>query len=199
MTRRAILVCALLVVPASAPAQTSRELFPNTNDLGRAVVEYEDDTIQVVAAYNYSQQNHDSRWLLIEIGVTTTDVARIKNGDITLVMPDGRSVAVAVASQRAFSQDVQRTRLLVQNARLTRHLAGRTSGYFLGRRSERFQWFVVTPFEGIVTDFFDVDVHRTACGDLYFASLTGSWEEGTYSLVVQGADETRAVLPIDLD
>ena len=197
MTRRAILVCALLVVPASATAQTSRELFPNTNDLGRAVVEYEDDTIQVVAAYNYSQQNHDSRWLLIEIGVTTTDVARIKNGDITLVMPDGRSVAVA--SQRAFSQDVQRTRLLVQNARPTRYLAGRTSGYFLGRRSERFQWFVVTPFEGIVTDFFDVDVHRTACGDLYFASLTGSWEEGTYSLVVQGADETRAVLPIDLD
>ena len=52
MTRRAILVCAVLVVPVSAPAQTSRELFPNTNDLGRAVIEYEDDTIQVVAAYN---------------------------------------------------------------------------------------------------------------------------------------------------
>ena len=152
---------------------------PNTDDLGRAVIKYADDTIQVVAAYNYSQQNHDSRWLLIEIGVTTTDVARIKNGDITLVMPDGRSVAVA--SQRAFAQDVQRTRLFVQNARPTRHLAGRTSGYFRGRRSARFQWFVVTPFEGIVTDFFDVDVHRTAWGDLYFASPTGAWEETPWS------------------
>ena len=87
----------------------------------------------------------------------------------------------------------------MQNARPTRHLAGRTAGYFRGRRSEHFQWFVVTPFEGIVTDFFDVDVHRTAWGDLYFASPTGAWAEGTYSLVVQGADEMRAVLPIDLD
>ena len=195
--RRAILVCVVLAVPARAPAQTPRELFPNTNDLGRAVIEYADDAIQVVAAYNYSQQHHDSRWLLIEIGVATKDVMRITTGDITLVTPNDRSVAVA--SQRVFFQDIQRTRLLVQNAVTTRHLDTRIGGYFRGRWSERFQWFVVTPFEGIVTDFFDVDVHRTAWGDLYFASPTGAWAEGTYSLVVQGADESRAVLPIDLD
>ena len=56
LCRRAILVCALLVVPPSALAQTPRELFPNTNDLGRAVIEYKDDAIQMVAAYNSNWQ-----------------------------------------------------------------------------------------------------------------------------------------------
>ena len=193
----AILMCVLLVVPVWASAQTSRELFPNTNDLGRAVIEYEDDAIQVVAAYNYSQQNHNSRWLLVEVGVATRKVMRFKNEDITLVTPDGR--AVPVASQRTFAQDLERSRLVRRNAIPTLHLNGRVGSYFRGRRSERFQWFVVTPFEGIVTDFFDTDIHRTAWGDLYFASPTGAWEAGTYSLVVQGRDETRAMLPIDLD
>ena len=192
-----VLLSLLGGVAAPLRAQTPRELFPNTNDLGRAVIEYEDDAIHVVAAYNYSQRNHESRWLLIELGVATREVMRITSRDITLVRPDGRPVAVA--SQRAFAQDIQRTRLLVQNAVTTRHLHSRINGYFGSRQSERFQWFVVTLFEGIVFEFFDVDVHRTAWGDLYFASPTGAWAGGTYSLVVQGAGETRAVLPIDLD
>ena len=198
--RRLACLLVLLTLPTVVGAlqrtQTPRELFPNTNDLGHAVIEYEDDAIQVVAAYNYSQQNHDSRWLLIEIGVTTKEVMRIKQADVTLVTPDGRSVDVG--SQRAFSQDIRRTRLIVQNAVITRHLDSRVGGYFQGRRPERFQWFAL-PFDGIVTDFFDVDVHRSAWGDLYFASPTGAWVEGTYSLIVQGAGNTRAVLPIDLE
>ena len=161
------------------------------------VIEYEDDAIQVVAAYNYSQRNHESRWLLIEIGVATQDPMRIRNGDITLVTPDDR--VIHVASQRVFSQDFQRTRLIRRNASPTRHLDGRIGNYFRGRPGQRFQWFVVTAFEGTVTEFFDVDFRRTAWGDLYFASPTGAWDEGTYSLVVEGRDETRAVLPIDLD
>ena len=59
---------------ARTDGQTPRELFPNTSDLGRAAVEYEDDALQVVAAYYYSQRHHDSRWLLIEIGVTAAKV-----------------------------------------------------------------------------------------------------------------------------
>ena len=68
-----LLLSLLAVIAATLRAQTSRELFPNTKDLGHAVVEYEDDAIKVVAAYKYSQQNHDSRWLLIEIGVAAQD------------------------------------------------------------------------------------------------------------------------------
>ena len=51
-------------------AQTTRELFPNTDDRGRAAVAYEDDALQIVAAYYYSQRHHDSRWVLIELAVS---------------------------------------------------------------------------------------------------------------------------------
>ena len=193
------LVLSMLAVLAAAPlrAQTTRELFPNTKELGDAVVEYEDDAIKVVAAYRYSQQSHDSRWLLIEIGVATQDHMRIERDDITLVTPDDH--IIHVASQRAFAQDRNRARLVQQEARALGYIGARVWVYFPVRRAKRFQWFVVTPLEGTVTETFDVDFHRTAFGDLYFASPTGTWVEGTYSLVVQGADETRAVLPIDLD
>ena len=189
----AIVLRGTLMVVARTDGQTPRELFPNTSDLGRAAVEYEDDALKVVAAYYYSQRHHDSRWLLIEIGVTSAAPMRIRRGDITLVTPDGQPVPVP--SQRSFAQDLQRTRLLRQNAVPTRHPVG---GYFRGLRHERFQWFVLTPLEGIVSDVFDVDQHRSVLGDLYFASPTGAWDAGTYTLVVRGAGEARAWLPIDL-
>ena len=192
-----LLLSMLAVIAAPLRAQTSRELFPNTKDLGHAVVEYEDDAIKVVAAYKYSQQNHDSRWLLIEIGVAAQDDMRIERDDITLVTPDDS--VIHVASQRAFAQDRERARLVRQEAGVVQHIGARVWSYFPIRRAKRFQWFVVTPLEGTVTETFDVDFHRTAWGDLYFASPTGTWVAGTYSLVVQGADQTSAVLPIDLD
>ncbi len=192
-----LLLSLLAVIAAPLRAQTSRELFPNTKDLGHAVVEYEDDAIKVVAAYKYSQQNHDSRWLLIEIGVAAQDDMRIERDDITLVTPDDS--VIHVASQRTFAQDRERVRLVRQESGVVQHIGQRVWSYFPVRRAKRFQWFVVTPLEGTVTETFDVDFHRTAWGDLYFASPTGTWVAGTYSLVVQGADKTSAVLPIDLD
>ncbi len=188
------LVCSVtLLSTAPGGAQATRELFPNTTDLGRAAAEYEDDVLQVVAAYYYSQRHHDSRWLLIEIAAASAEPMRIRRGDITLVTPEGR--VVSVASQRAVSEDRERIRLLRQNAVTTRHPV---ASYLRGRATDRFQWFVTSAAEGTVTDIFDVDQHRAALGDLYFASPTGAWEEGTYSLVVEGVD-ARATLPIDLD
>ena len=187
-----LLVTLLGVAPLHA--QTTRELFPHTTDRGRAAVEYEDDALQVVAAYYYSQRNHDSRWLLIEIAASSHAPMRIRRSDITLVTPDGR--VVPVASQRTFSQDRQRTRELHLSAVPTRHPIG---SYFRGARNERFRWFALTVSEGTVSDSFVLDQHTAAMGDLYFASPTGAWEEGTYSLAVQGAGDAHAVLPIDLD
>ncbi len=187
-----LLVTLLGVAPSHA--QTTRELFPHTTDRGRAAVEYEDDALEVVAAYYYSQRHHASRWLLIEIAISSSAPMRIRREDITLGTPDGR--VVALPSQRAFSQDRQRTRELHVSAVSTRHPVG---SYFRGERIEPFRWFALTLWEGTVTDIFDVDQHRAALGDLYFASPTGAWEKGTYSLVVQGADDARAMLPIDLD
>ena len=187
-----LLVTLLGVAPLHA--QTTRELFPHTSDRGRAAVEYEDDALQVVAAYYHSQRNHDSRWLLIEIAVSSVAPMRIRREDISLVTPDGR--VVPVASQRTFSQDRERTRELHLSAASTRHPVG---GYFRGERAKPFRWFALMIQGGIVSNVFDVDQHRVLLGDLYFASPTGAWEEGTYSLMVQGAGDARAVLPIDLD
>lgn len=191
----AILAAGVLIVAPSAQTsdQTPRELFPNTEDHGRAAVEYDDDALQLVAAYYYSQRNHDSRWLLIETAVTSADNMTIERDDIHLVRPDGREIPLA--SQRAFSQDHQRIRPLVQAARSTRHGIG---AYIVRHRGRQFRFFV-DPFDGIADKLFDTDQHRVAWGDLFFASPTGSWEAGTYSLVVDGGDDRRATLPIDLE
>ena len=192
-----LLLSLLAVIAAPLGAQTSQVAFPNTTDLGRAMVRYKDNAIQVVAAYNYSQRKHDFRWLQIEIGVATQDYMRIHRDDITLVTPDDR--VIPVASQRAFSQDLEPVRLLGQEAAVVQHLYQRIGSYFSGRQGKRFRWFIETALEGTVPNTFDVDFHRVTYGDLYFASPTGTWPEGTYSLVVQGTGETRAVLPIHLD
>lgn len=174
--------------------QVTRELFPHTEDRGRAAVEYEDDALHVVAAYYYSQRHHDSRWLLIEAAVTADHVMRIDREDIYLLTPGGRRVELA--TQRAWSQDHQRVRPLIQNARTTRHGIG---GYFTESGSRNFQFFVL-PFGGISYDFFDADQFRIQWGDLFFASPTGAWDEGTHSLIVEvPKSNARAVLPIDLE
>ena len=84
---------------AAGAQQTTRELFPNTTNRGRAAVEYEDDDLHVVAAHYYSQRNHDSRWLLVEVAVSVDRAMRIDREDIHLLTPDGRQVPLA--TQRA--------------------------------------------------------------------------------------------------
>ena len=170
-----------------------RELFPDTRDRGRAAVEFEGEALHAVAAYYYSQRNHDSRWLLIELAITSSTHMRIDPDDILLRQPDGREIPLA--SQRIWRQDHQRVVPLLQNAAVTRH---GVSSYFKRSGNRQFRFFV-RPTEGIVDRFFDIDQHRFAWGDLFFASPTGAWDAGTYSLVINGEEDTQAVLPIDLD
>lgn len=194
-TALALAFTAILSFPSGTRAQdrTTRELFPNTTDWGRAAVEFESDDLEVVVAYYYSQRHHDSRWLLIELAVSASKPMRIDREDITLITPDGQ--AVPVATQRAFRQDHPRTQMLVQNARTARHGIG---AYFTVPESRNFQFFVM-PADGIAYDFFYVNRWRIGWGDVFFASPTGAWAAGTYTLVVQGEDEAQAMLPIDLE
>ena len=192
-----VVMTALAVVGSvaitSAVAQSPRELFPGTTDRGRAAVKYQDDDLHVVAAYYHSQRNHDSRWLLLEVAVEAFRPMRINREDIVLRSPDGREIPVA--SQRDYRTDYRRTQALVLTASPSRHGIG---GYFTTPGSRNFKFFA-QPFDGIVYSFFDADSWRVAWGDLFFASPAGAWEEGTYSLVVNGEDGARAVLPIDLE
>jgi hypothetical protein len=185
-------VAAVTIVSTAAPL--AQEEFSSANrQRGRAAVEYRDADIHIVAAYYYSQHNHDSRWLLIEAGVSTTDVTTIHRNAIALRTPQGREIPLA--GQRRIGEDVPRITQLLQNAQILSH---NVASYFTERdRTESMRLFTL-PFGGVVHDDFVVDSHRVAVGPLFFESPTGAWSEGTYALIVRHAKGT-AQLPIHLE
>ncbi len=186
-----LIVAGLLLGSVSQAAAQEDNFFANTKKQGRAAVEYRDAEIHVVAAYYYSQNHHDSRWLLIQVAMSTTRNLTFDRKDITIVAPGGRTVELS--SQEQFAADVNRVKTLVQNAAVTRH---NTLSYFNERsRPERMRLFALN--SGPVLTNFVTDEHHVAVGDFYFASPTGRWDAGVYSLIIE-KDGARAVLPIEL-
>ena len=190
-----VVTCGLigvLVVAATAMSSAQGE-FPFTRERGRAAVEYRNNEIQIVAAYYYSQQNHDSRWLMIEAAVSASQLTTIPRTAFSIRTPEGREILLA--SQQRFGQDVERVRLLLQNAEVTTHPV---TSYFTERYwTDRMRFFRL-PFDGVVHDDFVVDDHRVVAGPLFFESPTGAWEDGTYSLILRH-ERGQAELPIVLD
>jgi len=166
--------------------------YPNTKSWGQAAVQYKDDDIHAVAAYYYSQRHHRSRWLLIEAAVSTTRNMTIDRKNVTLVAPGGRTVTLP--TQARVAQQVPGIRPVVQSASSTRH---GVLTYFSQRgSSEPMRLFSLS--SGAVLTNFVTDQYHVAHGDLFFESPTGTWEKGTYSLVIE-RDGARAVLPIRLE
>ncbi len=192
MPLRLSMLALVLVLAQSAPARGQDDASSFTTELGRAAVEFKNDAIQLVAAYSYSQENHDSRWLLIEAAVTTEERITIHRDAFRVVTPDG--VEIPLAPHARFRSDVERVRGLVQNASTTRHNIG---SYFRRWRQEPFRFFRL-PGTGTIQDDFVVDSDRTVLGDLFFASPTDAWANGTYTLVVE-LEGLRAAVPIELD
>ena len=193
-SRRALrwtLCAALALAPLTLAAQ---EEFSSANsNVGRAAVEFRDGDAHIVAAYYYSQRNHESRWLLIEAGVSTTATNTIERGAISLRTPEGREVPLA--TQRRVGEDVGRIEQLLQNAQVLSH---NVASYFVQRdRVEPMSLFTL-PFGPVVHDSFVVDRNRVAVGPLFFESPTGAWEKGTYALIVRHEKGT-AELPIHLE
>jgi hypothetical protein len=187
-----ILAAGLMVWTAAAPAAQEDRFFRHVKQVGRAAVEYWDAEIHVVAAYYYSQRNHDSRWLLVETAMSTTRNMTIDRRNITLVTPGGR--AVALATQERFALDVNRAYAVLQNASVTRH---DLLSYFSQRSGQEEMRLFALPGDIVLTNFV-TDVHHVAVGDLFFESPTGAWESGVYSLVIE-RDGARASLPIELE
>src|SRR5262245_20651339 len=99
----AVFMLATGMVPGGARAVEAQEdgAFRNTKKQGQAVAEYRDPEIHVVIAYAYSQQNHDSRWLLIETAMSTARNMTIDRRNIALVTPAGRRVPLATQERFA--------------------------------------------------------------------------------------------------
>ena len=183
--------CTAILAVSGVAAQ--QEFSSANKRLGQAVVEYRDKAMHVVAAYNYSQRNHDSHWLLIEAAVSTSDEVVIRRDAIVLRTPQGREIALA--TQRRVGEDIKRIEQLLQNASVQTH---NVASYFKQQdRIEDMQLFRL-PFGPVVHDEFIVDRDRVAVGALFFESPTGAWERGTYALVVRHRKGT-AELPINLE
>jgi hypothetical protein len=190
-TLRLALCAALALAPFTVAAQ---EEFSSANkNVGRAAVEYRDDDAHIVAAYYYSQRNHESRWLLIEAGVSTNSSNTIERGAIALRTPQGREIPLA--TQRRVGEDVGRIEQLLQNASVLSH---NVASYFVQRDRIEPMSFFTLPFGPVVHDSFVVDRHRVAVGPLFFESPTGAWEKGTYALIVRH-EKGAAELPIHLE
>ena len=187
------LVLSGLAVAALGSSLSAQEFSSANRQVGRAAVEFHDADIQVVAAYYYSQRNHDSRWLMIETGISTDNLDTIHRNDISLRTPQGREIPLA--TQRRVGEDVSRIEQLLQNARVLSH---NVASYFVQRdRIESMSLFTL-PFGPVVHDSFVVDRHRVVVGPLFFEAPTGAWEKGTYALIVRHS-KGAAELPIHLE
>jgi len=166
--------------------------LPNTKELGRAAVEYRDDGVHLVAAYYYSQVNHETRWLLIETALTTEARTTIPREAFRMMTPAG--VEIALASQERFFRETEQIRLLLQNAAMVRH---NVRSYFNRRPQVEPLRFFSLPPGPLVQSNVRVDRFRVVVGDLFFETPTGVWEQGIYTLVLDH-EGTHAAVPIDL-
>jgi hypothetical protein len=199
MIRSLSVLAGLLLVlgSGSLSAQSRTRAVPREFDhvrtLGRALSEYQDDRIQVAAAYYYSQSNHDFPWLLIELGALGRGVTTITRDQIELVTPAGRPVPLS--TQARWGEDATRNALLLQRAAPSRHKLG---WYFKAtNRQTRLRFFTHPPGNGTVVDFVDLAPNELALGDLLFESPTRLWDKGTHALVIR-YDGREAILPIEL-
>jgi len=185
------LSCAVLAVAGSHVA--AQQEFHSIKKLGQAAVQFKDKASHVVAAYYYSQRNHDSRWLYIQAALSTTKETLIHRNEIVLRTPQGREIPLA--TQTRIGEDVKKVEQLLQNASVQSH---NVASYFPQQdRVEDMQMFRL-PFGPVVHDEFIVDRDRVGVGALFFEAPTGAWEKGTYALVVRHKNGT-AELPISLE
>jgi hypothetical protein len=198
MARFAHVLAGIVLVASSAVAgqpatRAVPKEFDNVRTLGRALSEFRDGRIQVAAAYYYSQSNHDTPWLLIELGALGEQITEIERDGIELVTPAGR--VVRLASQARWARDTTRNSLLLQQAAPLRHPV---ASYFTpanGQTSLRF--FTRPPNPGTVQKVVNLQPKELVLGDLLFESPTRLWDKGTYALVIRH-DGAEAVLPIEL-
>jgi hypothetical protein len=180
------------MVTVAIPVAAQKEFSSANRKVGNAAVEYRDKAIHIVAAYYHSQRNHDSRWLLIESALSTTDNVVIKREHIALRTPQGREIALA--TQRRVGEDVKSVEQLLQNARVQTHPV---ASYFNQRDFIEDMKLFRLPFGPVVHDEFVADRNHVATGPLFFESPTGAWEKGIYTLIVRhpkGAAEMPIVL-----
>jgi hypothetical protein len=187
-----LLAAGATISAAQRPADDNA--FPRTKANGRATVEYRDERVQAVAIYDYSQRNHDTAWILVQIGVALRERGEVRRDSFSVTMAGGRTVPLA--TQEQFLADSPVITKLRQNAKIFQR---DVIGYFpKSADGEYIRWFAL-PGEGTVRNPAIVpSEHGVVIGELYFRSPTLRWEAGTHRLVFDNT-KGHAELPIRLE
>ena len=154
----------------------------NVKKMGRTVVRFRDDMLQVVVGYKHAQIHLDNPWILLETclsasGYTPVEIFR---EDVSLILPDG--TRVPMPSQKKMAQGIPDLRRVLQEARVQRDPLG---GYFSGRTREERLGFFAVPGEQIVFDRVTVHHDTLAWGNIFFEYPNGRFRPGIYTLVVE--------------
>jgi hypothetical protein len=190
-----VIVFGLLIGIAATTAQQKEWSFPNTRSYGRATIQYRGQGVQVLVNYDYSQRNHNTKWLLIDMAIASRRRFVLKKDHIRLLTPSGREIGVA--PQEAVIADSAGLTKLLQNASVQRRPL---LSYFSQRggpvEAIRFQTLPVGG--GTVSPEVTVDDDHVSNGAVLFATPEGSWNAGTYRLEINN-EVAKAGLPIKLE
>jgi hypothetical protein len=184
------LFAALFVLPAVSDVEGG----PNVLRLGRTVMRWKDDAVQVVVGYRHAQAHLDKKWILLETCITATSGKPIEiwREDVSLLAPDG--TRLNLPSQRRMAQGIPDLRRMLNESSVTRDPL---DGYFpFTTREERLGFFAI-PGEDIVFDKVTVNHLTMACGNLFFESPRDRFEPGIYTLSVDNRD-VHVRLPLTL-
>lgn len=184
-------IALVLAATLTVSAQVGQS-FPHTNKYGRATYEYRHEGLTVVVNYDYSQTNHDGRWLLIDVALGSVNRFVLHRNDFTLVTPGGKTIPLA--TQQQGEADADQINLLIQNAKIHRK---NLDSYFTQRARHEPITFFSLPFSRTISDEAIVDNDRVAMGPLLFRTTSEEWQEGTYRLVLNN-EKAKAELPIIL-
>lgn len=167
---------------------------PNVKRLGKTIVQWKDDTAQVVVSWRHAQQHLDKPWILLDFAFMAmgSKNVTIHREDVTLILPDGRSLNLP--SQSRLAKGIPDIRRMVQEANVNRDPL---SGYFVGPERQQPLRFFTIPGEDIVLDEVTGSHFYLTQGDLYFESTTGTWYKGIYTLQIKNKD-VNVKLPIPL-
>lgn len=169
----------------------------NVKKLGRTVIRFRDDWLQVVVGYKHAQLHLDSRWILLEtcLSASGNQPVEIFREDVSLILPDG--TRVPMPSQKKMAQGLPDLRRMLIQARVMRDPLG---GYFPGRTREERLGFFAVPGEQIVFDRVTVNRDTLAWGDLFFESPKGRFEPGVYTLVLENKlAHVRLPIPLGIE
>jgi len=192
MSRRFVMTLIGVAVAGSlAVASVQKDaVFPHTKQWRPATVEYSHEGLKVVVNYNYSQTNHDTPWLIIDLAASSRRPLVLRPEHVTLVTPDGG--IVALAKRGVVIADFMNTR-----SHLAVAVRDELRGYFTGETVEILPFFITRQLKVMPYDEAIVDIDHMTQGPLYFRSPEGRWPAGTYRLTIDN-ERAKAALPVTL-